>query len=50
MKVKFLLKDGRAMESRTDTYGREHIEKMLIAIENDFEMRVEENIYVKVTK
>ncbi|MCM3134590.1 hypothetical protein M3629_17510 [Paenibacillus polysaccharolyticus] len=41
MKVTFLLKDNRAYESRADTYGKEHVEKMLTSIENDFEMRVE---------
>ncbi|PJN48782.1 hypothetical protein PAEAM_56440 [Paenibacillus sp. GM1FR] len=41
MKVKFLLKDNRAYESRADTYSKEQVEQILMAIEKDFEMRVE---------
>ncbi|WP_339236242.1 hypothetical protein MKX40_22245 [Paenibacillus sp. FSL R5-0517] len=41
MKVKFLLIDNRAYESRADTYSKEQVEQMLTAIEEDFEMRVE---------
>lgn len=47
MKVKIILKDGRGMASRTSDYGREHIDGMLMSIENDFDMYVEGNYVCK---